>query len=167
MPDEITMLLVDRRKVDVNTCVKDAIEKIEVPESVQLDLQLTDGIPPLPLYNFNIVVENLLRNSLDAMPAGGNLTVTTGQVLDPAQQTGYLQLVIKDTGSGIPLKIQKKIFELNFTTKADKGKGLGFGLWWVRNFVRRARGDITIRSSPGEGTEVIVKIPIDRPESGV
>jgi signal transduction histidine kinase len=131
---------------------------------VQLDLRLTDGIPPLPLYNFDIVVENLMRNSLDAMPAGGRLSVSTAQVLDPTRLTGYLQLIIKDTGTGIPPEIQKKIFELNFTTKAEKGKGLGFGLWWVRNFVRRARGDITIRSSPGGGTEVTIKIPIDRPD---
>ena len=70
------------------------------------------------------------------------------------------------TGIGMPPEIQKKIFELNFTTKTEKGKGLGFGLWWVRNFVRRARGDISIRSSPGEGTEVTIKIPIDRPDGG-
>lgn len=166
MPDEITMLLDNKSKVDVNVCVEGAIAKIDLPESVRLDLQLTGGIPLLPLYNFDIVVENLLRNSLDAMPAGGKLTVATSQVLDPAQLTGYLQLVIKDTGSGIPLEIQKKIFELNFTTKSGKGKGLGFGLWWVRNFVRRARGDITIRSSEGDGTEVTIKIPIDRPDAG-
>jgi len=164
MPDDITMLLGnDNREVDVNDCIEGAIKRIEVPASVRLDLQLTGGIPPLPLYNFNIVVENLLRNSLDAMPAGGVLTVSTAQVLDPMRRTGYLQLMIKDTGTGIPQGIQNKIFELNFTTKKEKGKGLGFGLWWVRNFVRRARGDITIRSSPGDGTEVTIKIPIDRP----
>ncbi len=168
MPDEITTLLAgNSRKIDVNACVEGAINKIDLPESVRLDLQLTDGIPLLPLYNFNIVVENLLRNSLDAMPGGGKLTVTTAQVLDPARLTGYLQLMIKDTGIGMPFEIQKKIFELNFTTKTEKGKGLGFGLWWVRNFVRRARGDISIRSFPGEGTEVTIKIPIDRPDGGV
>ena len=168
MPDEITTLLSNNsRKIDVNACVEGAINKIELPRSVRLDMQLTDGIPLLPLYNFNIVVENLLRNSLDAMPGGGKLTVTTAQVLDPTRLTGYLQLVINDTGIGMPPEIQKKIFELNFTTKTEKGKGLGFGLWWVRNFVRRARGDISIRSSPGEGTEVTIKIPIDRPDGGV
>src|SRR6266571_4812024 len=111
MPDEITTLLAgNSRKIDVNACVEGAINKIDLPESVRLDLQLTDGIPLLPLYNFNIVVENLLRNSLDAMPGGGKLTVTTAQVLDPARLTGYLQLMIKDTGIGMPFEIQKKIF---------------------------------------------------------
>lgn len=168
MPDEITMLLGNEsRKVDVNDCVRGAVKKVDLPGPVELDLQLTDGIPALPLYNFNIVVENLLRNSIDAMPTGGTLTVSTAQVIDPTQLTGYLQLVIKDTGAGIPSEIQKKIFELNFTTKTEKGKGLGFGLWWIRNFVRRARGDIAVRSSPGNGTEVTIKIPIDRPDSSI
>jgi signal transduction histidine kinase len=164
MPDEITLLLgKNGSSVDVNRCVINVVSQFNMPESVKLDLRLADGIPPLPLYSFDIVVQNLIRNSLDAMPSGGTLTVSTVQVLDPDRMTGYLQLVIKDTGTGIPTHIQKKIFELNFTTKTEKGKGLGFGLWWVRNFVRRARGDITIRSAPGEGTEVIIKIPIDRP----
>jgi signal transduction histidine kinase len=169
MPDEITVLTAkDRRKVDVNACVEGAIKKVDLPGSVKLVRQLTDGIPPLPLYNFNIVVENLLRNSVDAMPEGGTLTVSTAQVLDPARLTGYLQVVIRDTGSGIPPDIEKKIFDLNFTTKKGKGKGLGFGLWWVRNFVRRARGDITVRTPQnGRGAEFVIKIPIDRPDSRV
>jgi signal transduction histidine kinase len=66
---------------------------------------------------------------------------------------------------GIPAEIQRKVFELNFTTKHERGKGLGLGLWWVRNFVRRAKGDITIRSAVGSGTEVTVKIPVDSPLS--
>ncbi len=167
MPDEVTTLLAhNSRTVDVNDCIEGAIKKIDLPASVKLDLQLAENIPLLPLYNFNIVVENLLRNSLDAMPSGGKLSVSTAQVLDPTRLTGYLQLIIRDTGTGIPPELQKKIFELNFTTKTGKGKGLGFGLWWVRNFVRRARGDITIRSSLEKGTEVTVKIPIDRPDGG-
>lgn len=163
MPDELTELLGENRStVDVNSCIRGVVARIEVPDSVLLDLRLTDGIPPLSLYSFDIVVENLLRNSIDAMPSGGTLSVSTAMVRAPKGPAGLLQLIIRDTGSGIPIEMQKKIFELNFTTKRDKGKGLGFGLWWVRNFVRRARGDITIRSTPGAGTEVTIKIPIDR-----
>jgi signal transduction histidine kinase len=106
------------------------------------------------------VVQNLLQNGLDAMPTGGRLSVCTAQILDPTHSKGYLQLSVSDTGNGIPVDVQKRIFELNFTTKDAKGKGLGLGLWWVRNFVRRSRGDITIRSIAGAGTDAIVKIPI-------
>jgi signal transduction histidine kinase len=108
-------------------------------------------------------VQNLLQNAVDAMPTGGRLSVTTWAQIHPTLMSGYFTLVIRDTGIGIPSEIQNRVFELNFTTKHARGRGLGLGLWWVRNFVRRARGDITIWSKPGVGTEVTVKIPVDGP----
>jgi signal transduction histidine kinase len=167
MPDEVIQLLGrGGAKVDVNRCVEDAIDKTRIPPTVELRRNYGEGIPVLPLYSFDIVVQNLLQNAIDAMPTGGCLSVSTSVVVHPTARTGYFQLVVKDTGQGMPVEIQKKVFELNFTTKRQKGKGLGLGLWWVRNFVRRARGDITIRSSPGQGTEVTVKIPVDRADTG-
>jgi signal transduction histidine kinase len=74
---------------------------------------------------------------------------------------GYFQLVVRDNGPGIPAEIRKRVFELNFTTKGTQGAGRGLGLWWVRKFVRSAKGDISIRSTPGSGTEVTVKIPVE------
>jgi signal transduction histidine kinase len=164
MPHEITLLLAQEgTTIDVNTCVRKAVGQIEVPSNVELELDLAENIPSLSLYSFDIVVQNLLKNGIDAMPKGGRLSVCTSVVRDPTRSTGYLQLSIRDTGKGIPVDMQRRIFELNFTTKSEKGKGLGLGLWWVRNFVRRARGDITIRSAPGVGTDVVVKIPLIRP----
>jgi signal transduction histidine kinase len=163
MPDEITLQWDgEGTSVDVNECVRKAINQIQVPEGTFVELILADGIPRLTLYCFDIVVQNLLQNGLDAMPKGGRLSISTSMVFDKAILTGYLQLSISDTGNGIPLNVQKRMFELNYSTKREKGKGLGLGLWWVRNFVRRARGDIIIRSMIGSGTEVTVKIPISR-----
>ena len=168
MPDEITLQLGrEGTSVDVNECIRRAISQIERPQRIVLDLKLADNIPRLPLYCFDIVVQNLLQNGLDAMPAGGRLSVCTSMVFDKKLLTGYLQLSISDTGQGIPPDVQKRMFELNFTTKREKGKGLGLGLWWVRNFVRRARGDITVRSTIGSGTDVVVKIPINRSSAAV
>lgn len=168
MPNEITLQPAQAgTTVDINECVRRAIAKIGVPEVVTLELDLADHIPPQPLYCFDIVVQNLLQNALDAMPEGGHLSVSTSMVLDPVldpmHSTGYLQLSISDSGKGIPQDIQRHIFDKNFSTKRDKGMGLGFGLWWVRTFVRRSRGDITIRSTADSGTEAVVKIPLSRP----
>jgi len=160
MPDEVTRQLGQDSNVDVNECVRQALGKIEPGENVRVDVYLQPDIPALPLYSFDIVVQNLLQNALDAMPDGGTLTVRTSAVQHQSPVTGYVQLAVTDTGMGIPPNILKRVFELNFTTKRSRGKGLGLGLWWVRNFVRRARGDIAIRSVPGSGTEVSVKIPI-------
>jgi signal transduction histidine kinase len=168
MPDEITLQLGrEGTSVDINECIRRAISQIDRPKSIALDLKLADNIPRLPLYCFDIVVQNLLQNGLDAMPAGGRLSVCTSMVFDKKLLTGYLQLSICDTGQGIPPDVQKRMFELNFTTKREKGKGLGLGLWWVRNFVRRARGDIIVRSTIGSGTDVVVKIPINRSSAAV
>ena len=164
MPDDITRMLGQGgTKVEVNDSVRLAVSQTEWPKKVQLSLDLADHIPALPLYCFDIVVQNLLQNGIDAMPNGGRLWVSTSTVLTQGLSTGYFRLVVKDTGVGIPSDVQKKMFELNFTTKGTRGRGLGLGLWWVRNFVRRSGGDITIRSTVGQGTEVTVKIPLDRP----
>jgi len=165
MPDDITGILGQGGStVDVNECVRNAMKHITVPEGVRLDCDLEDGMPRLQLYCFDIVVQNLLQNAIDAMPDGGRLSVTTSVISRP-NLVGYVYLAVKDTGTGIPADLQKRVFELNFTTKGEnkRGKGLGLGLWWVRNFVRRARGDITIQSGPNRGTEVTVKIPVDHP----
>jgi signal transduction histidine kinase len=164
MPDDVTQLLSQEgTTVDVNDCVRLAIGQIELPDNVQLKTYLGNNIPALPLYCFDIVVQNLLQNALDAMPEGGTLTICTAVTIPPALSNGYFQLLVRDSGIGIPDEIRKKIFELNFTTKRARGRGLGLGLWWVRNFVRRAKGDITIQSNLGRGTEVAVKIPIEVP----
>jgi signal transduction histidine kinase len=160
MPDGVTRQLGQDSNVDVNDCVRQALGNIETAEDVRIDVDLQKGIPPLPLYSFDIVVQNLLQNALDAMPDGGTLTVRTSAVQHEGPVTGYVQLTVSDTGMGIPPETLKRVFELNFTTKRSRGKGLGLGLWWVRNFVRRAKGDIAIRSVPASGTEVSVKIPI-------
>lgn len=163
MPDDITRMLGQGgSKVQVNDSVQFAIKQTDRPRKVELDLDLGDNIPALQLYCFDIVVQNLLQNAIDAMPHGGLLSVSTGTVLTQGSSAGYFELKVRDTGVGIPADVQKKMFELNFTTKGSRGRGLGLGLWWVRNFVRRSAGDITIRSAVGQGAEVTVRIPLDQ-----
>jgi signal transduction histidine kinase len=160
MPEEITRQLgQEGTTVDVNTCVRDAVTQITERDELDVALNLADEVPSLPLYCFDIVVQNLLQNAVDAMPEGGRLSISTSAMVHPTLPTGYVLMSIRDTGEGISSEVQQKMFDLNFTTKGSKGKGLGLGLWWVRNFVRRAKGDITVRSQLGSGTEVIVKIP--------
>jgi two-component system cell cycle sensor histidine kinase/response regulator CckA len=106
-------------------------------------------------------VQNLLQNAIDAMPEGGSLTISTSSIMQEQLPVGYIQLIVRDTGTGIPEDILPRIFDLNFTTKHASGKarGLGLGLWWIRNFVRRANGDITVASVLNEGSAFTVKIP--------
>lgn len=149
--------------VDVNKCITDTLGDMEVPSRVSISMELQPDLPQLPLYSFDIVVQNLMKNALDAMAEGGTLTVTTKLIAHDVLPVGYVQLSVRDTGTGISEDILPHIFDLNFTTKKSKGKGLGLGLWWVRNFVLRSNGEITVESNANSGTEFIVKIPVARP----
>ena len=108
------------------------------------------------------VVNNLLRNALEAMPEGGGLKVLA-ENLEQAGGTGlplppgkYLRLTVADTGVGIPAKYLDKIFEPYFTTKQ---RGHGLGLAMVRSIVKSHGGEIAVRSGPGSGTEFTVYLP--------
>jgi len=170
MPEEVTQLLSQQSStVDVNAAVHTALGKIQVPESVDVQLDLCRDLPLLSLYCFDVVIQNLLQNAIEAMPNGGSLCVSTSSVVQEELSIGYVQLIVRDTGTGIPDDILPRIFDLNFTTKhiGTKGKGLGLGLWWIRNFVRRANGDIGATSIINVGSTFTVKIPFERPPTEV
>ncbi len=97
------------------------------------------------------VVLNLALNSLDAMPQGGRLEVRT------ASDQGWVTLRISDTGAGIPIHEQHKIWDPFFTTKE---RGMGLGLAMVRGIVERHGGRITLSSALGKGTSVEVVLPV-------
>jgi signal transduction histidine kinase len=165
MPREITQFLGKAHDIiDLNVCIKATLKDITIPDNIRIELRLGEQIPALDLFSFDIVIQNLVRNAIDAMEqvGGGTLTIETALVAHGGVHGGLVQLIVKDTGVGIPDEIRANLFGINFTTKREKsGKGLGLGLWWVRNFVKRVEGEISIRSAAGVGTEVIVKLPVD------
>ena len=163
MPEQVTRFLGrDGNAVDINRAIIETLREIAPPREITVETNLQDNLPDLALYSFDIVIQNLLRNAIDAMPDGGQLSIATSLV-SPEKLAGYVQLSVKDTGVGIPSEIRPHIFELNFTTKRSKGKGLGLGLWWVRAFVRRSGGEISVESKRGLGSEFSIKIPISAP----
>ena len=104
---------------------------------------------------------NLFANALQAMPEGGVLRIRTALAngkVKPAQ----MELIIQDTGPGIPPKIQKKIFNPFFTTR-EKGTGLGLAI--VRNIIDSHNGEIEVDSVEGKGTAMIIRLPLYQPWS--
>jgi PAS domain S-box-containing protein len=113
------------------------------------------------------VVLNLALNARDAMPEGGTLTITTANVLVPpdgplaerVQAPGaYVQLTVRDTGTGISPELQAYVFEPFFTTK-ESGRGTGLGLATVHGIVTQSGGTIWFTSATGEGTCFEIYLP--------
>ena len=97
------------------------------------------------------VLMNLLKNAIHAMPDGGALTIKTDN-----STPNRFDIMIKDTGHGIPLKVKEKIFEPLFSTKVT---GTGLGLPVVKTLVEGHGGSIQVKSKKGVGTTFIVSLP--------
>ncbi len=149
-----------REPNDLNTVVHRAVmlvkHKIEM-QSIQLTEDLAKDLPPVECDANQIqqVILVLLVNASEAMPKGGSLLVSSG--LDPAGQHGVVR--VKDTGGGIPQEVLPRIFDPFFTTKEDQNR-TGLGLAVAHSIVEQHAGEITVRSTPGEGTEFLVELPV-------
>ncbi len=100
------------------------------------------------------IVMNLVANARDAMPAGGNVTLSLA--LHPSGHD--VELAVTDTGSGIAAAARSRIFDPFFTTKPpDSGSGLGLSI--VFRIVERAQGSIAVQSTEGVGTTFRIRIP--------
>ena len=119
------------------------------------------------------VLLNLCVNARDAMPDGGEITVTTRNIHVDESQTAqhpgvragdFVLLEVSDTGGGIPPAIVARIFEPFFTTK-DVGKGTGLGLSTSMAIVKNHGGFIAVESESGRGTTFRVHLPAEVPQS--
>jgi len=104
--------------------------------------------------DLNQVWTNLIHNSIQAMDLKGTLTISTRDEGD------YVAVSIADTGCGIEPDIRDKIFDPFFTTKRQ-GEGSGLGLDIVKRIVEKHDGVITFTSELGQGTEFIIKLPVN------
>ncbi len=115
------------------------------------------------------VLEHVLVNAREAMPGGGRVEITAGNLLGaaagpdqalPEAEGDRVALTITDTGPGIPEAHLSRVFDAYFSTK-ERGaqKGMGLGLAMAQAIVRRHRGRMEIRSAPGRGTTVRILLP--------
>jgi len=140
---------------DLNVIVRDTLELLG-PELRSKDIVLHTEIHPQPLmgrYNghlLKVALAHLVRNSIEATPPHGEITVRT------AMETDFVVLVIRDSGRGMPPEVVDKVFVPFYTTKIG---GTGLGMVFVRQIVDEHRGVIALESKVGRGTTVTIRLP--------
>jgi CheY-like chemotaxis protein len=162
----------DVKPLHMHLVIDEALKllRASLPSTISLrcDLDDTDDIVVADATEMHQIVMNLCTNAADAMqPAGGVIEVMLKPVdfdshganyytgIEPGP---YVQLSVKDTGTGIPGNVIGRIFEPFFTTK-EVGRGTGMGLAMVHGIVKSCKGDIKVYSEPGKGSVFHIVLP--------
>jgi signal transduction histidine kinase len=142
-----------KRAVDLSTLVNDVVDGLPKKKNIQVDVEIGEGFEavPLDLEIMSRVLDNLGRNAIEAMPEGGQLSISVSRIGEEAN------IQVKDTGIGIKPENTIHLFEPLFTTKSG---GMGLGLYFVRTAVEAHGGSISVESEEGLGTKFRIKIPI-------
>ncbi len=141
---------------DLNGIVTETLSILQT-EFDNRQVRLVTALFPRPILGrlnqhlLKIALAHLLRNSIEATPAGGEIRLSTSMERD------YAVLAIRDTGRGMPADVVDKVFVPFYTTKIG---GSGLGMVFVRQIVDEHRGDISLESEVGVGTAVTIKLPL-------
>ncbi|MBU1320384.1 MAG: ATP-binding protein [candidate division Zixibacteria bacterium] len=141
--------------------IVDLLNRHASVRNVQIDCTISGDIPrvladPIELEQ---VLINLINNAIDAMPAGGKITISAHR------QDEYVQLDVSDNGVGIASQDLDRVFEPFYTTKPP-GKGTGLGLSVCYGIVQSWGGRIRADSRVGEGTTIHILLPFHSSKNG-
>jgi signal transduction histidine kinase/ActR/RegA family two-component response regulator len=126
---------------------------------IELASQLEENLPPVAGIESEIreALINLVFNAVDAMPEGGTLTIRTKAARSTAA-TSYVDVEVMDSGVGMDDETRRRCLEPFFTTKGERGTGLGLAM--VYGVIRRHSAEIEIESAIGQGTTVRLRFPV-------
>ena len=150
-------LTIIESKLSVNDVVLDVTSLIFPGSKIKKEIMLCENPWPINLDYISIfrILLNLVVNSVQAMPNGGNLKCKTENKVINSNK--YVKITIADTGGGIPSEVLKEIDQPHASTKTD---GHGFGLCVVCSLITKCGGEKEINSQTGFGTEFVVLIPV-------
>jgi len=150
--------------IDFNALIKESLDQSrplwkDGKEKDGLQIHVITDFEDIPKISSNVgelksVVYNLIKNSIEAMPKGGNLIIKTGTKAE------HVYVTFTDTGTGMDQDTQSKVFDPFFSTKGfELGRGLGMS--GVYNIVKKYKGDIVVKSSElDKGTTFEIAFPI-------
>jgi two-component system, sporulation sensor kinase E len=146
---------------DVCKIMRDTIDLINVQAMMHNVQIVADFAPQLPLIycepnQLKQVFINILKNAIEVMPKGGDITVRIWQI-----NRNHIRISITDQGCGIPQDKIKKLGEPFYTTKE---RGTGLGLMVSYKIIEEHQGKIDVESEVGVGTTFYITLPIKRVE---
>jgi signal transduction histidine kinase len=127
--------------------------------TLRINLRADDAVIVADPLAIEQVVLNLVSNARDAIASEGSIAVTTELVR--REDTTWVRLRVEDSGAGMDQATLASIFEPFFSTKGERGSGLG--LYTTATLVRQAGGHIEATSTPGAGTTFVVDLPVKTP----
>ncbi len=140
-------------RVDVHLLLREARQLFSEVKGIEIQTKFCDISPSLIADREELrrVCINIIRNAIQAMDERGKIVIGT-------EVRGHHCLVtFEDNGPGIPPELQSKVFEPNFSTKSD---GMGLGLAMARKVIEDLNGTISLESTLGKGTIIIVTLPM-------
>ncbi|MFY9584618.1 MAG: ATP-binding protein [Candidatus Acidiferrales bacterium] len=151
--------------VNINEAVRGAVKLFEAQfsaigrPSITPELHLDEGVAAIQADPdlLHRALQNLVLNSMDAMPAGGTLTIRT------QSQNGAVRVEVSDTGGGLTPEECARLFTPYYTTKQH---GTGLGLAIVQSVVSDHGGTLAVESQPGYGTTIRIELPVCPPAPG-
>ncbi|MFA6471595.1 MAG: PAS domain S-box protein [Candidatus Latescibacterota bacterium] len=142
---------------DMNCIILDVIEFLKprwnTSESGISVITKLDDIPHVRItpYEIREVLSNIIINSLDAMPNGGNLTIRS------FLENDHITVCVEDTGTGMSEETKKHVFELFYTTK--KTRGTGIGMFVSYEIIKNLGGEMLVESDEFSGTRITILLP--------
>jgi signal transduction histidine kinase len=151
--------------VDVARVVRDAVGFVERQARLaNQEIQVAAAGEPCQVRGDAPMLQqlflNLLTNALDAVEGGGQVRIAVRCQPDGAGGAGWVEVLVRDTGIGIPPETLRRVFDPFFTTKAV-GKGTGLGLAISQSIVEQHGGSIEL-TSPGRGQGATVRVRLPR-----
>lgn len=146
-------------KTNINCPINEMIETLSAQgmfNGIEVSLNFSEGLPEISADPIKLeqVVLNILLNAIHSMTPPGKIEITTRAAGD------FIEIIISDTGCGIPEEYIGHIFDPFYTTK-DSTKGTGLGLAVSYGIIKKHGGDIEVKSTVGKGSTFIVRLPIN------
>ena len=153
--------------IDLSGLVRQTIELTQPrwrdqAQAAGVTIQIATDLGEVPIiageeFAIRELLTNLIFNAVDALPDGGTIALGT------AVAGEFVRLWVSDTGTGMTEEVRQRCLEPFYTTKEDKGTGLGLAM--VRGIVQRHGGTVEVASQLGQGTTVTIRLPLQLPDS--